>query len=195
MSDNFNYVNFDTLFNQGAYPASFATQQPDPGQVNAADEPVWGDDSLFDWSFYADTQGTYSGPGQVANAHIEGPNLNTAGLFASQAPSSLTPFAGCPEIQPGCSSFIGPGSQYALFGFDGTLASANRLAFPNNTNTFDTGTALGLPYAPSLPDIGAGTGFGTLDTRSAPLIGQEQETPDESTLLQLHAGFDATADR
>ncbi|KAK8094696.1 hypothetical protein PG997_001381 [Apiospora hydei] len=49
MSDNFDYLDFNTLLNQAAYLGTHATE-PDPGQASLTDSPFLGDDSLLDYN-------------------------------------------------------------------------------------------------------------------------------------------------
>ncbi|KAK8133771.1 hypothetical protein PG984_005783 [Apiospora sp. TS-2023a] len=195
MSGGMYNFNFNALNGINAHPVTQVTQ-PDYEQVNAADEPFVSAGPLPDW-LYTGTQWTYAGPSQVASTHTGAFDSFGTGVNSIEAPFGLNPDTANYQALPGITQFTAPGStQYGGLGFDGTIASANRIAFANNTDPFITGTDFEVPYAPSLPALGAGTGCSTaFDTTPALAIAEEQRTPDESALLQPDAGFDATADQ
>ncbi|KAK8039375.1 hypothetical protein PG993_007786 [Apiospora rasikravindrae] len=157
MSDNFDYVDFTTLLNQAAYLGTHATE-PDPGQVSATDSAFLGDDSLLDWSFYADTQGTCMGPRQVANAHTEGLDLSETGVGVSDESFGCSANVGTLEFQPDFNQVTAPGSLYGGFDID-------------NTQPFVTGTDFGALSEPLLPTNSVVQGFA---------IGSVLDTPRRS---------------
>ncbi|KAK7948073.1 uncharacterized protein PG986_008959 [Apiospora aurea] len=204
MSDNFDYVDFNTLLNQAAYLGTHATE-PDPGQVSLADSPFLGDDSLLDRSYYAGTQEIHPNPNQAANAHTEELDLYGTGVSASvsEAPFGWTANVGTFGFPPGFNQVTAPGSLYGCFGVNGgfdidnTVVNAGGFLLPNDALPFVTGTALGALSEPPLPANSVGQGFATgdiLDTTAAPAIGQQQAR-DEFALWQPDAGLDATADQ
>ncbi|KAK7977364.1 hypothetical protein PG988_004854 [Apiospora saccharicola] len=195
MSGGMYNFDFDALIDLDAHPITQVTQ-PDYEQVNAADEPPVFTGPPPDW-FYTGTQWTCAGPSQVASTLTGGFDSFGTGVNSIEAPFVLNPYTPAYPVQPVFNQFAVPVStQYGGLDFDGTIDSANRIAFPNNTNTFVTGTDFEVPYEPSLPAIGAGTGCSTaFDTTPALSIAEEQMTPDEFALMQPNAGFDATADR
>ncbi|KAK8077259.1 hypothetical protein PG996_003429 [Apiospora saccharicola] len=195
MSGGMYNFNFDALNGINAHPVTQVSQH-DYEQVDAADEPLVVAGSLPGW-LYTGTQWTHAGPSQVASTPTGGFDSFGTGVNSIEAPFVLNPYTPAYPVQPVFNQFAVPVStQYGGLDFDGTIESANRIAFANNANTFVTGTGFEVAYEPSLPAIGAGTGCSTaFDTNPARYIAEEQKTPDEFALLQPNAGFDATADQ
>lgn len=186
MSESLSESDIDAVFDWAAYSGNHANQS-DPGQFNAPDQPLVGDDSLPDWSFYTGPQGINLGSGQVSSTHSEGFNSYETGVSIGGA--------GIHGMPPGFNQFGVSFNLYDGSDFGSTIARANDMAL-FNVNPSVAGINLGVLFEPPFAGNSAGTRFdffSPLDATTSS-IGQQQ-TLDELALLQPDSSVHASTNR
>ncbi|KAK8130384.1 hypothetical protein PG999_002764 [Apiospora kogelbergensis] len=195
MSDYLHNLDFDAVLEIDNHPIAHVPY-PATGQANATDGPLEVDGLISPWVF-ADPL-IQPASSQVPNGnHTEG--FDSYGT-ANMAQSAWNTNTGICGSQPVLNQFAAPITQYEGFDFGNLVfdADADGMMPSSNINSSAAGGDLGMPwpnYESPLPANSIWPSFtpdNTLDTTTI-FVGQEQ-TLDES-LLQSHAGFNATADQ